>query len=196
MKSIRGLCYKLSTATTTTCTFWACLEQPYSTLARSHSPSTLYTTSHHPRYHQSLSSSIILSKTHSFNKSSNNHLSTSTAINQSIMTADIKSLSDAELAAELTKQADTIKALKAKKVAKAEIQPHVDRLLALKTETALREEASKEKKFDRQGLESLLLKRFFYAPSFSIYGGELFFDLFETCSLFVFHKASDLLELE
>ncbi|KAJ3417282.1 Glycine--tRNA ligase 1, mitochondrial [Chytridiales sp. JEL 0842] len=88
------------------------------------------------------------------------------------MTADdIKSLNDAQLAAETAKQGDLIKAMKSQKKPKDEIQPLIDRLLALKTEGALRAEASKEKKFDRAGLEALLLRRFFYAPSFGIYGG-------------------------
>ncbi|KAJ3327267.1 Glycine--tRNA ligase 1, mitochondrial [Blyttiomyces sp. JEL0837] len=88
------------------------------------------------------------------------------------MTAeDIKSITDANLLAEIAKQGDVIKALKGQKVPKDELQPHVDRLVALKAEAAIRAEARNEKKFDRAGLESLLLKRFFYAPSFAIYGG-------------------------
>ncbi|KAJ3112047.1 Glycine--tRNA ligase 1, mitochondrial [Phlyctochytrium bullatum] len=88
------------------------------------------------------------------------------------MTTDLKAFDDDALHAEIAKQGDLIKALKAKKVAKDELQVHVDRLVSLKAEAAERLESKKVKnKFDRTVLEGLLLKRFFYAPSFAIYGG-------------------------
>lgn len=83
---------------------------------------------------------------------------------------DVSALKDA-----ITKQGDVIKALKAEKAPKEKIQPEVDRLLALKEEfkrLSLKETEEKHKnRFDRSQLESMLLKRFFYAPSFEIYGG-------------------------
>ncbi|KAJ3216781.1 Glycine--tRNA ligase 1, mitochondrial [Dinochytrium kinnereticum] len=88
------------------------------------------------------------------------------------MTDSFKDLGDDALAAEITKQGDVIKGLKGHKAAKADIQPHVERLVALKAEMATRLESKKDKnKFDRTVLEGLLLKRFFYSPSFAIYGG-------------------------
>ncbi|KNC96480.1 glycine-tRNA ligase [Spizellomyces punctatus DAOM BR117] len=83
---------------------------------------------------------------------------------------DITALKDA-----IAKQGDVVKALKAEKAPKERLQPELDRLLALKEELKqllLKEAQENEKnKFDRSGLESLLIKRFFYAPSFQIYGG-------------------------
>ncbi|KAJ3091599.1 Glycine--tRNA ligase 1, mitochondrial [Physocladia obscura] len=78
---------------------------------------------------------------------------------------------DASLVAEIGRQGDVIKGLKAQKKSKTEQQPYVDRLLALKNELAARLAKNNEKKYDRSALEGLLLKRFFYAPSFAIYGG-------------------------
>ncbi|KAI8898369.1 hypothetical protein BC833DRAFT_590108 [Globomyces pollinis-pini] len=74
-----------------------------------------------------------------------------------------------ELEATIMKQGDMIKAAKAKKLPKDEIQPLVDVLLTLKAQ--LKQLQLTEKPFDRQALESLLTKRFFVAPSFEIYGG-------------------------
>ncbi|KAI9344880.1 hypothetical protein BDR26DRAFT_856891 [Obelidium mucronatum] len=78
---------------------------------------------------------------------------------------------DAALIAEITRQGDVIKGLKAQKKSKDEVAPHVDRLVALKAEQTARMARNNEKKFDRAALEGLLTKRFFYAPSFAIYGG-------------------------
>ncbi|KAI8829071.1 hypothetical protein BJ741DRAFT_624429 [Chytriomyces cf. hyalinus JEL632] len=78
---------------------------------------------------------------------------------------------DAALAAEIVRQGDVIKGLKAQKVSKDQVAPHVERLKALKSENEARMAKRNEKQFDRAGLEGLLLKRFFYAPSFAIYGG-------------------------
>lgn len=90
-------------------------------------------------------------------------------------------LSDSELHAELIMQGNLIKQIKASdpsSSSKSLLQPHIDRLVALKAEISARAkraaaEASEGggKPFDRASLESLLLKRFFYAPSFAIYGG-------------------------
>ncbi|KAJ3205128.1 Glycine--tRNA ligase 1, mitochondrial [Entophlyctis luteolus] len=93
------------------------------------------------------------------------------AVSSMDSTAALDQFDDAALALEISKQGDLIKGLKAQKKSKAEQQPHVDRLLALKNELAARMAKSAEKKFDRAALESLLLKRFFYSPSFAIYGG-------------------------
>ncbi|KAI8920193.1 hypothetical protein DFJ77DRAFT_507576 [Powellomyces hirtus] len=73
----------------------------------------------------------------------------------------------------MIKQGDVVKALKAAKTAKEQVQPEVDKLLALKEQfkqLSLLDDGEGSK-FDRASLESLLLKRFFYAPSFEIYGG-------------------------
>ncbi|KAJ3154890.1 Glycine--tRNA ligase 1, mitochondrial [Geranomyces michiganensis] len=76
-----------------------------------------------------------------------------------------------EVKAALTKQGDVVKALKAAKTPKEEVQPEVEKLLALKEQFKQLSLADATPKFDRQSLESLLLKRFFFAPSFEIYGG-------------------------
>ncbi|KAJ3064911.1 Glycine--tRNA ligase 1, mitochondrial [Podochytrium sp. JEL0797] len=80
-------------------------------------------------------------------------------------------LSDPELVAAIEKQGDVLKGLKAQKTPKDALVPHVDRLVSLKAELAARMAKSNTKKFDRGALEEMLLKRFFYAPSFAIYGG-------------------------
>ena len=80
-------------------------------------------------------------------------------------------LTDLELTAAITHQADVIKALKAQKVSKQEIEPQVQQLLNLKQELSQRTTLKHE--FDRSALESLLVKRFFISPSFQIYGGNL-----------------------
>ncbi|KAL2920069.1 Glycine--tRNA ligase 1, mitochondrial [Polyrhizophydium stewartii] len=85
--------------------------------------------------------------------------------------ADLAKLDDAALEAAVQSQGDTIKALKARKAPKEEVQPAVDHLLALKAELAKRLAGKDSDKFDRTALESLLAKRFFVTPSFSIYGG-------------------------
>ncbi|KAJ3043385.1 Glycine--tRNA ligase 1, mitochondrial [Rhizophlyctis rosea] len=93
------------------------------------------------------------------------------------MTAtDLTILDQAGLDAALAKAGDTVKALKAKKVPKDELQPALDNLLAVKAEVKRRaEEAQKDgtapKEFDRTALDALLAQRFFVAPSFQIYGG-------------------------
>jgi glycyl-tRNA synthetase len=83
------------------------------------------------------------------------------------------------LAAEIAQLGETIKNLKTQNAPKTDIQPHVDKLVKLKASLADIIKASSKNKFDRAGLESLLLKRFFYAPSFAIYGSEW--------SVFFFH---------
>jgi glycyl-tRNA synthetase len=74
-----------------------------------------------------------------------------------------------DLEAKIILQGDKIKAMKAQKLSKDEIQPAVDELVKLKT--LFKELQMTEKQFDRQQLESVLAKRFFVAPSFQIYGG-------------------------
>eukprot|EP00842_Homolaphlyctis_polyrhiza_P001973 jgi/Hompol1/2777/HPOL_005768-RA len=81
-------------------------------------------------------------------------------------------LDAAALEAAVAQQADVIKALKARKAAKDDVQPEVDRLLALKAELAKRLASQEDgNKFDRAALESVLARRFFITPSFQIYGG-------------------------
>ncbi|KAJ3296407.1 Glycine--tRNA ligase 1, mitochondrial [Borealophlyctis nickersoniae] len=83
-------------------------------------------------------------------------------------------LEQAALDAALAKQGDVIKALKAKKVSKDELQPELDILLAMKGEVKRRQDAadaSAPPKFDRAALDSLMAKRFFCAPAFHIYQG-------------------------
>ncbi|KAI9098701.1 hypothetical protein DFS34DRAFT_86393 [Phlyctochytrium arcticum] len=74
----------------------------------------------------------------------------------------------------ISKQGDVVKALKAEKATKEKIQPELDRLLSLKKDLealTLNESQKPKSKFDRTGLDGLLIKRFFYSPSFEIYGG-------------------------
>ena len=83
------------------------------------------------------------------------------------MKQDLKSLEAA-----VTKQGEIVKALKAQKLSKSEIQPAVDELIKLKADlNALLATEDGKGRFDRSVLESILLKRFFFAPSFQIYGG-------------------------
>ncbi|KAI9209444.1 uncharacterized protein BJ171DRAFT_487007 [Polychytrium aggregatum] len=86
--------------------------------------------------------------------------------------ADIASLGKDALEQALLQQADLIKGMKAQKPApsKEDLAPFVERLQALKAALAKLAEDTGSK-FDRAVLESLLIKRFFYAPSFQIYGG-------------------------
>ncbi|KAK5671496.1 Glycine--tRNA ligase 1, mitochondrial [Batrachochytrium dendrobatidis] len=85
----------------------------------------------------------------------------------------LEKMDDNAVEAALARQADVVKAFKARKATKTEVQPEIDALLALKAEAAkrLKTAASRSDHFDRAALESLLAKRFFIAPSFQIYGG-------------------------
>ncbi|KAJ1549654.1 Glycine--tRNA ligase 1, mitochondrial [Cladochytrium tenue] len=83
---------------------------------------------------------------------------------------DLKKLDQEGLLAEIAKKGEQVKLLKAQGKSKEYVQSRVDELTALKNELASRT-AKSEKGFDRAGLESLLVKRFFYAPAFGIYGG-------------------------
>ncbi|KAJ3193293.1 Glycine--tRNA ligase 1, mitochondrial [Irineochytrium annulatum] len=87
--------------------------------------------------------------------------------------SEFEAMKEDELIQAIAAQGDLIKGLKGKKTPKDQLQQHVDKLVALKAELAKKVEASKGSKdrFDRSALEGLLLKRFFYAPSFAIYGG-------------------------
>ncbi|TPX36192.1 glycine---tRNA ligase [Synchytrium microbalum] len=93
-------------------------------------------------------------------------------------------LDDATLDKELADQGTRIRDLKAQGTSKADLQPEVDRLKVLKDEKAKRVAAAPKaptkeaapvangvKPFDRVALEAILTRRFFYAPSFAIYGG-------------------------
>ena len=70
-------------------------------------------------------------------------------------------------------QGDLVRQLKADNRPKLEIQEAVAELKVRKKalEKKEKEVAPKEKVFDRSGLETLLKRRFFYAPAFAIYGG-------------------------
>jgi glycyl-tRNA synthetase len=74
-----------------------------------------------------------------------------------------------ELEAKIIRQGDLVRAAKAKKLSKEELEPLIGELQDLKTK--LKELHLVHKPFDRQALDSLLLKRFFIAPSFQLYGG-------------------------
>ncbi|KAJ3062150.1 Glycine--tRNA ligase 1, mitochondrial [Quaeritorhiza haematococci] len=86
-----------------------------------------------------------------------------------------------EIDSEIESQGTLVRVLKAQNKEspsddlKLRIAAEVDKLKKLKAErepiAAAAEAARKKDEFDRAGLESMLLKRFFYAPSFSIYGG-------------------------
>lgn len=89
-------------------------------------------------------------------------------------------LDAAALDAAIGRQADHIRHLKTQGATKEQIGPEVDKLNLLKEEKVKREAEKGEPeaeqvpevaKFDRGALESVLLKRFFYAPAFGIYGG-------------------------
>lgn len=89
-------------------------------------------------------------------------------------------LDAAALDTAIHKQGDHIRHLKSTGATKEQLGPEIDRLNLLKEEKVKREaekgEPEAEKvpepaKFDRSALESVLLKRFFYAPAFGIYGG-------------------------
>ncbi|TPX48598.1 glycine---tRNA ligase [Synchytrium endobioticum] len=110
----------------------------------------------------------------------------------------MEAFDNATLENQLTEQGSRIRALKAQGISKTDLQPELDKLKKLKDEKAHREAAkasltsgsSKEgsnseecpktvsasvtngpKLFDRAALESILFRRFFYSPSFAIYGG-------------------------
>lgn len=74
-----------------------------------------------------------------------------------------------EIEAKIIQQADIVKKAKQAKMSKEELEPLIQTLLSLKAQ--LKDEQAKVKPFDRAALEALLTKRFFYAPSFQIYGG-------------------------
>lgn len=74
------------------------------------------------------------------------------------------------LDAEIERQGDIVRALKGKKASKDEVHAAVAILNQLKLQ---RDQSNKADApaFNRATLDSLLQKRFFYAPSFQIYGG-------------------------
>ena len=76
---------------------------------------------------------------------------------------------------EVEKQAALVRKMKAEGAERLHINHAVDDLKRLKEELKAIEAtlpvAAAEKKFDRAGLDDLLKKRFFFYPSFSIYGG-------------------------
>lgn len=78
-----------------------------------------------------------------------------------------------KISAQVVAQGALVKDLKAKGAAQENIKSEVDKLKELKQKLAelTIENEKKEGKFNRAALESLLVHRFFYAPSFSIYGG-------------------------
>ncbi len=75
------------------------------------------------------------------------------------------------LESEIQTLASSIAALKTEHPKSELIPEKVEKLKALKKQLALKL-VQPEKKFNRSALESTLLKRFFFAPSFEIYGGK------------------------
>ena len=74
----------------------------------------------------------------------------------------------------LIRQGDVVRSLKSENRPKLEIAEAVALLKEKKKALERREKelAPKETHFDRAGVEGLAKRRFFYAPAFSIYGGE------------------------
>lgn len=85
-------------------------------------------------------------------------------------------------------QADVVRKLKNEDAPKLDIQAAVAELKARKKTVEKREAGltPKEEKFDRNGLEDLLKRRYFYSQSFSIYGGNVFFFLL-VCGCIMLH---------
>ena len=71
-----------------------------------------------------------------------------------------------EIESQIAQQALHVKELKSRSIPKPQLDNEIQKLLKLKQ--LLLENTPKP--FNRSSLESLLLKRFFYAPSFQIYG--------------------------
>lgn len=71
-------------------------------------------------------------------------------------------------------QGDVVRRLKSEGRPKLEVSEAVALLKERKKALEKREKelASKETQFDRAGVEGLAKRRFFYAPAFSIYGGQ------------------------
>ncbi|RKP22189.1 glycyl-tRNA synthetase 1 [Rozella allomycis CSF55] len=61
--------------------------------------------------------------------------------------------------------------MKLEKASKEALQPHIDQLVTLKKKLDEIIVAESKKEFDRTKLETVLRRRFFYAPAFDIYGG-------------------------
>lgn len=76
----------------------------------------------------------------------------------------------------VTEQGEAVRGMKANKAPKDKIQQAVAKLLELKEQLKVEEDkktAEKKESMERRaGLEDLLLRKFFYIPSFEIYGGE------------------------
>lgn len=74
----------------------------------------------------------------------------------------------------VTGQADKVRQFKSEGLPQLEIQAAVAELKARKKALEKREAelTPKEEKFDRNKLEDLLKRRFFYGQSFAIYGGK------------------------
>jgi glycyl-tRNA synthetase len=79
------------------------------------------------------------------------------------------------LSAAVTAQGEVVKRLKSEKASKELIEQAVNQLKTLKVQLAAAtpqaDNKVDEEKQLRAGLEDLLLRRFFYVPSFEIYGG-------------------------
>ena len=74
------------------------------------------------------------------------------------------------LESEIQTLASSIAALKSDHPNSELIYDRVEKLKALKTQLA-QSMIKSAQKFNRSALESVLLKRFFFAPAFEIYGG-------------------------
>lgn len=80
----------------------------------------------------------------------------------------------AALELEVEKQGALVKQLKANGKSKQDVQPDIDRLIALKqklAEHSAKLDASTKPAFDRQAFEEMCKKKFFYNISFAPYGG-------------------------
>lgn len=79
------------------------------------------------------------------------------------------------LAQDVAAQGNAVRDLKAAKASKEDIKAAVDKLLSLKKQLEVKmAELNKEKdaaKAHRAGFEDVMLRKFFYVPSFEIYGG-------------------------
>jgi len=85
---------------------------------------------------------------------------------------DYTKMIEEDLVEAIKKQASLINDLKKKGVSKEQLEKDVNTLLRLKAESARRQESIRaQPKFDRASFEGLLTKRFFYTPSFKLYGG-------------------------
>ncbi|EDQ88108.1 uncharacterized protein MONBRDRAFT_37647 [Monosiga brevicollis MX1] len=80
-------------------------------------------------------------------------------------------LSREDLEAQVAQQGSLVRELKKSKAPTEEIKAAVAELLRRKEAMAAFDAANARPQFDKQGFEDLMKRRFFFAPSFEIYGG-------------------------